>query len=299
VNKVTPALFEKYPEPVVPDGATRIFVYDKDTGGLIPDEVIKQHRFHFGTNIGFKNPNVPGEWMYTGPFYTVDSNPMLLEDDDLAHYYKYADSFKFTIRGEPEVIYYSNESMDLIFSIRIRVYGNINGDDFFSVADVVTLQKWLLGATDVDIKNGAQADYNLDGKLDVFDLCLMKKEYVSHVMSRGEPVSVSVTQSGGYAGEVNHVKIYKEDNKYKLSYLQERKDAEPIIVDITEEDYFKVMELDYDSYFIKDDSKYIIFDGYFFYTTVKYSSGKSETSGLKVTQIVNTYELLNKYIGTF
>ena len=67
----------------------------------------------------------------------------------------------------------------------------------------------------------------------------------------------------------------------------------------TEEDYFKVMELDYDSYFIKDDSKYIIFDGYFFYTTVKYSSGKSETSGLKATQIVNTYELLKKYIGTF
>ncbi len=291
--------YKSYPDPIVPDGATRVIIYDMDTGELIPDEVLKYHGFSFGASIGIKNPDDPDVMNYTNSSYSVDSNNFIIKDDQLAHYYKYADSFKFTIRGEPEVIYYSNESMDLIFSIRIRVYGNINGDDFFSVADVVTLQKWLLGATDVDIKNGAQADYNLDGKLDVFDLCLMKKEYVSHVMSRGEPVSVSVTQSGGYAGEVNHVKIYKEDNKYKLSYLQERKDAEPIIVDITEEDYFKVMELDYDSYFIKDDSKYIIFDGYFFYTTVKYSSGKSETSGLKATQIVNTYELLKKYIGTF
>ncbi len=170
--------YESYPDPILPDGATRVIVYDKDTGELIPDEVLNYHNFHFGTNIGIKNPNVPGDWMYTGPFYTVDSNNYILKNDELAHYYKYADSFEFTTGDEPEVIYYSNESMDLIFRIKIKVTGNINGDETFGVADVVTLQKWLLGAADVEIWNGAQADYNLDGKLDVFDLCLMRKKLV-------------------------------------------------------------------------------------------------------------------------
>ena len=170
--------YEKYPEPPVPDGATRVIIYDKDTGELIPDEVLKFHEFRFGTSVGIKNSSAPGGWMYACPFYTVDSNNFIIENDQLAHFYKYADSFSFTTEDKPEVTYYSNESMDLIFRIKINVSGNINGDDAFSVADVVTLQKWLLGSTDVEIWNGAQADYSLDGKLDVFDLILMRKELI-------------------------------------------------------------------------------------------------------------------------
>lgn len=30
----------------------------------IPNEVIKYHNFTFGTNIGIKNPDTPGGWMY-------------------------------------------------------------------------------------------------------------------------------------------------------------------------------------------------------------------------------------------
>ncbi|MBR5513844.1 MAG: dockerin type I repeat-containing protein [Ruminococcus sp.] len=170
--------YEKYPEPPVPDGATRVIIYDKDTGELIPDEVLKLHRFKFGTSIGIKNSSVPGGWMYTGPFFTVDSNYYILENKDLARLYKSADLFEFTTGDEPEVIYYSNDSMDLIFEIKIEVSGNVNGDESFSVADVVTLQRWLLGATDVELWNGAQGDFCLDGKLDVFDLILMRKELI-------------------------------------------------------------------------------------------------------------------------
>ncbi len=169
------------PEPVLPDGATRILLYDKATGELIPNEVVKHHNFCFGTNIGIENPDVPGGWMYTGPFYTVNSNPMILENDELAHFYKYADLFEFTCEEQPEVIYYSNESMDLIFRIKIKVSGNINGDGEFSVADVVTLQKWLLGATDVEIYDWAEADYDLNNRLDASDLCIMKRQLVEKI----------------------------------------------------------------------------------------------------------------------
>ncbi len=173
--------YKSYPDPILPDGATRVIIYDEDTGELIPDEVLKFHNFHFGTNIGFENPDVPGDWSYTGPFYTADSNYCIVDNNQLAQFYKYADMFEFATEYKPEVIYYSNESMDLIFRIKITVSGNINGDDAFSVADVVTLQKWLLGAADVEIWNGAQGDFCLDGKLDVFDLCLMRSELVKNI----------------------------------------------------------------------------------------------------------------------
>ena len=285
------------PEPVLPDGATRVIIYDKDTGELIPDEVLNFHEFTFGTSIGIKNPEVPGDWVYTSPFYTVNSNNYIIKNDLLAHYHKYADSFSFTTEDKPEVTYYSNESMDLIFRIKINVSGNINGDEIFSVADVVTLQRWLLGAADIEIWNGAEADYYLDGKLDVFDLCLMKKEYVKHIQSHGVPYAVSVTQTGGYMGDINQLMIYREIDEYKLYYIRKRIDSEPIIVNITKEDYLEVMGLDYDSYFIEEDTGLQIFDGYYFSTTVTYSTGKTETITNRTSTIVNIDELLKKYIN--
>ena len=167
--------YKANPEPVLPDGATRVIIYDEDTGELIPDEVLKLHDFTFGTNIGIKNPEVPGDWMYASPFYATDSNYCIVDNNQSAHFHKYADMFEFATEYKPEVIYYSNESMDLIFRIKIKVSGDINGNDNFDIADAVTLQKWLLGVAEVEIWNGADGDFCLDGKLDVFDLCIMKR----------------------------------------------------------------------------------------------------------------------------
>ena len=173
--------YKANPEPILPDGATRITLYDKDTGELIPDEVIRLHNFTFGTSIGYKNDNMPGGWMYAGPFYTVDSNPFVLKNDQLANHYKYADSFSFTTGDEPEVIYYSNESMDLIFRIKIEVSGDLNGDDAFSVTDAVAFQKWLLGSDQVEIYYLAEGDLDLNGRLDAFDLCIMKRKLIEKI----------------------------------------------------------------------------------------------------------------------
>ena len=179
--------YKKNPESIIPDGATRVILYDKVTGELIPDEVLKYHRFRFGTNIGIKNPDVPGGWMYTGPFFTVDSNYYILENKDLARLYKSADLFEFTTGDEPEVIYYSNDSMDLVFEIDIRPTGNVNSDEYFNVADVVILQKWLLGDNDVEINHWAAADFDLDNELTAFDLILMKRELIKQSTTVVQP----------------------------------------------------------------------------------------------------------------
>lgn len=56
--------------------------------------------------------------------------------------------------------------------------GDVNNDGSFNVADVVLFQKWLLNAPDVTLDYWWAVDFYADGKLDVFDLCLMKKALI-------------------------------------------------------------------------------------------------------------------------
>lgn len=51
-------------------------------------------------------------------------------------------------------------------------------DGEFTVADVVLLQKWLLAVPDTTISDWKAADLCKDDKLDVFDLCLMKRKLI-------------------------------------------------------------------------------------------------------------------------
>ena len=58
------------------------------------------------------------------------------------------------------------------------VEGDVNADGTFSVADVVMLQKWLLAIPDVTLADWKAADMCGDNRIDVFDLCIMKRELV-------------------------------------------------------------------------------------------------------------------------
>lgn len=59
------------------------------------------------------------------------------------------------------------------------VLGDVNADGEFNVSDVVLLQKWLLAVPNVKLANWEAADFCEDGRLDVFDLCLMKQELLN------------------------------------------------------------------------------------------------------------------------
>jgi len=60
------------------------------------------------------------------------------------------------------------------------VRGDVNADGEFNVADVVTLQKWLLAVPDTKLADWKSADLCSDNRLDVFDLCLMKRELLKN-----------------------------------------------------------------------------------------------------------------------
>ncbi len=57
--------------------------------------------------------------------------------------------------------------------------GDANSDGRFSVADIILVQKWLLGTEDTLLRNWKVCDLNQDERIDVFDLCLMKRFLVS------------------------------------------------------------------------------------------------------------------------
>jgi hypothetical protein len=54
--------------------------------------------------------------------------------------------------------------------------GDVNNDGVFNVLDLVILKKWFLAVPDTTLANWKAADFLDDGKLNIFDLCLMKQE---------------------------------------------------------------------------------------------------------------------------
>lgn len=58
------------------------------------------------------------------------------------------------------------------------VEGDCNVDGSFNVSDVVLIQKWLLAIPDTHFANWKAADMCEDDRLDVFDLCLMKRKLI-------------------------------------------------------------------------------------------------------------------------
>lgn len=59
------------------------------------------------------------------------------------------------------------------------VTGDANGDGELTIADAVILQKWLLAVPHVRLANWEACDLCKDGRLDVFDLCLLKRKLVN------------------------------------------------------------------------------------------------------------------------
>lgn len=101
--------------------------------------------------------------------------------------------------------------------------GDVNSDGSFNVADVVLFQKWLLNDPDVKLDNWMAADLCQDGKLDVFDLCLMKKALIEKMDDT--PIS-PITPPLTHPIDLNNMEEVKDLlNNYDLNaYPEESRD---------------------------------------------------------------------------
>ncbi len=109
--------------------------------------------------------------------------------DDYHGDFSYDQQYKYEIDPDKEKSqfsfgYDSEVSCNVYLKKRHRgdpyFLGDVNSDNRFNVADVVTLQKWLLGKPDTVLMNWRAADLCSDGVLNVFDLCLMKKALIEN-----------------------------------------------------------------------------------------------------------------------
>ncbi|HRR77386.1 MAG TPA: glycosyl hydrolase family 18 protein [Ruminococcus sp.] len=58
------------------------------------------------------------------------------------------------------------------------IAGDVNSDGSFNISDLVIMQKWLLSAPEAGLNNWKAGDLCEDGRLDGFDLCLMKMQLI-------------------------------------------------------------------------------------------------------------------------
>ncbi|WP_296618058.1 dockerin type I repeat-containing protein [Ruminococcus sp.] len=84
----------------------------------------------------------------------------------------------------------NGEAYDIEYRIAAKLSGDVNGDSEFNTADLVTLQKWLLGKSDTVLKNWKAADYCNDNVIDSFDLCLMRKALI--IAQQEPPITLFV-----------------------------------------------------------------------------------------------------------
>lgn len=81
--------------------------------------------------------------------------------------------------------------------------GYVNADGELNISDVVLLQKWLLAVPDTNLLDWSRVDMCRDGRLDVFDLCLMKKELISqNVETNGTKSIITGIRNGMTKDEV-------------------------------------------------------------------------------------------------
>lgn len=66
-----------------------------------------------------------------------------------------------------------------------QISGDVNMSGKFDTSDLFIFQKWLLEVPNTNLTNWEAADLNKDGRLDVFDMTLMRKELINKI---NEPI---------------------------------------------------------------------------------------------------------------
>ncbi|WP_303836489.1 CotH kinase family protein [Ruminococcus flavefaciens] len=85
-------------------------------------------------------------------------------------------SFMESVNKVGDYIHHRADWLNDLWKPYTYVKGDVNGDGEFNVSDVALLQKWLLAVPDIPLSQWRAADLCKDDRLDVFDLCLMKRE---------------------------------------------------------------------------------------------------------------------------
>ena len=177
-------------QTILLEDQTRVTLKDSASGGLVPDAALVSEPFKFYADI------LKSSELFSGlnTEYTVTKNHSILEEpylcpslSSLAMAYKKADHFEIKSDVPPEITYYDNGAMDLVFRTKRNISGDVNGDGKFTVSDVVLVEKWLLALPDAELAHWEEADFCPDHKLNAADLTMMKRALLNLTKDIVEP----------------------------------------------------------------------------------------------------------------
>ena len=82
----------------------------------------------------------------------------------------------------------SEEEIPPLMGEMAYIPGDANGDFEFNVADIITLQRYILHMPDAKIYDWYQADMCKDGEINIFDLVVMRRELLKQMRYDAERV---------------------------------------------------------------------------------------------------------------
>lgn len=178
---------------ILKDGEMKITLVDAVTGELIPFTGSEEGWVGLATDISTYDKEL-GEYISTGPIYELFTNPSRIELGRIFN----ADSYYFGLleytvpagyrsaarysngksypEDEIEVRRFDNGSADVVFKLKRVISGDVNNDGVFGIADLVTLQKYLVSGDSTKLTNWEEGDFCTNGRLDIYDLCLMRRK---------------------------------------------------------------------------------------------------------------------------
>ena len=212
----------------------RFSIIDGETGKLVDiDENDKiflnpDIRYASGEEGVYASIDLAAQQMTSNPYYWDISQ---FKDADIFEvgllYNNIPEGYSLDTAGTV-VRKFDNGAIDYTFKLKFTPTGDVNDDGEFNVADVVLLQKWLLAVPDTHLANWKAANFCDDDRLNVFDLCLMKRALIEQRISEGQPVLYcegekigESDEKGWYSTEYSNVITDKQlkDNPDILSRL--------------------------------------------------------------------------------
>ena len=123
------------------------------------------------------------KWLWFMTWHTsfIDSNQFNTTD-----YIKriYNSDYMLTLDELPDIYHYGNAAVSSdapVFEIASpeTLRGDVNADGSITVADLVLMQKYLLGDKSAELADWEAGDLCADGRIDVFDIVLMRQELIA------------------------------------------------------------------------------------------------------------------------
>ena len=278
----------------------RITVKDYESGGLIDVEKNKGFSVNQIVNTPGSAPKLAditsNPCIVRNVEYSLDDTTFLMTPDGFS-VPTYPDT-ALTAEDHKEVTKYDNGAEDIVYKVIAEPTGDVNGDGYLTIADMLLMQKWLLSGSDTELADWRAGDLNKDEVIDAFDLVLMRKAIISKPVA---PVSVSITQTGGIMGVHNEWKIYQEDGEYKLSAPAHNGDHNNdvnLIYNITKQDYSSIMSENYARIIEEgaNDTGLLVNDGFAYHYVITYANGDTAETTRSFSEVaLKLRDLTYKY----